>query len=445
MSGDHKTSYRHIIRLAAPIVLGGLAQTIIMATDAFFMAQVSEISLDAVGLAGLFFGTFFILGFGFSIGSQILIARRDGEKKYDDIGKIFDNSLIFLFAASVLMLLVMYWIAPAILKGIIKSDEILHETLIYLQYRSWSIVPALIALNYRGFFIGISKSNIITYSTFAMAAANILLNYGLIFGHFGLPTMGIAGAALASGIAEFVSILAFVIYAKYHQYHKRFHLFALRKFDRKEMSQVVNIASPMMLQHFISHSAWFLFFAIIEQSGHRALAISVLIRMIYMFQMVPFWGLNAAANTLVSFTLGEGKVKEIPKLIKKIILLGIISATVMVSPNLFIPEKVLGLAVSDLSLIMDSIPTLYVVSFSMFTIAIGTILFALVTGSGNTRTALWMEIVIIILYMLMAYVFGIVMQADVHIVWLTEPFYFIIMGIASLLFYKFGNWQNKSI
>lgn len=445
MAETYKTSYKHIIRLAAPIVLGGLAQTIIMATDAFFMAQVSEISLDAVGLAGLFFGTFFILGFGFSIGSQILIARRDGEKKHDDIGKIFDNSLIFLLTASGLMLLVMYWIAPAILKSIIKSDEILHETLIYLQYRSWSIVPALFALNYRSFFIGISKSNIITYSTFAMAAANILLNYGLIFGHFGWPAMGIAGAALASGIAEFVSILAFVIYAKYHQYHNRFHLFALRKFDRKEMSQVVNIALPMMVQHFISHSAWFLFFAIIEQLGARALAVSVLIRMIYMFQMVPFWGLNAAANTLVSYTLGEKKAHEIPVLIRRIMLLGIISAAVMVSPNLVFPEKVLSIAVQDISLIKDSIPTLYVVSFSMFTIAIGTALFALVTGSGHTRTALWIEIIIIAFYILMAYIFGIIMQVEVHIIWLTEPFYFIIMAIAALLFYKFGNWQNKEI
>jgi putative MATE family efflux protein len=445
MAEVYQTSYRHIIRLAAPIVLGGLAQTIIMATDAFFMAQISEISLDAVGLAGLFFGTFFILGFGFSIGSQILIARRDGEKKLDDIGKIFDNSLLFLIVSSVIMLFVMYGLAPALLKNIIHSEEILEETIIYLNYRSWSILPAMIALNYRAFFIGISKSNIITYSTFAMAAANIALNYALIFGHWGLPEMGIAGAALASGISEFVAIFAFWLYAKYHEYHKRFQLFALRSFAKREMWQVVDVASPMMVQHFISHSAWFLFFAIIEQSGARALAVSVLIRMIYMFQMVPFWGLNAAANTLVSFTIGENRAEQVPKLLKRIIGLGLLSAAAVVSPNFIIPEKVLGLAVSDASLIADSISTLHVTSVSMFMIAIGSTLFALVTGSGNTKTALLLEILIISLYMVCAWFLGIVLKSDVHVIWFTEPIYFLFMGLAGWLFYRFGNWKSKKI
>jgi Na+-driven multidrug efflux pump len=68
-------SYSQILKLAFPIIIGGIAQNIIMATDAFFMAMVDEVSLDAVGLAGLFFSTVYILGLGFSIGVQILIAR----------------------------------------------------------------------------------------------------------------------------------------------------------------------------------------------------------------------------------------------------------------------------------------------------------------------------------------------------------------------------------
>jgi len=439
------TSYKHIIKLASPIVLGGLAQTIIMATDAFFMAKIGEISLDAVGLAGLFFGTFYVLGYGFSIGSQILIARRDGEKRYPEIGKIFDNSLLFLLAISFLMWAIMIGLAPYFLKNVIQSEEIFQETLIYLNYRSWSIIPAMIALNYRCFFIGISKSNIITYSTFAMALANVVLNYGLIFGRFGMPEMGIAGAALASGLSEIVAIAAFYFYANWNKYHSRFSLFASRSFDKKEMMHVVNIASPMMVQYFISHAAWFLFFAIIEKSGSRALAISVVIRMIYMFQMVPFWGLSAAANTLISFALGEGNRKNVTVLLKKIILLGLISATIIIIPNFLIPEKVIGLAVSDPLLIADAVNTLYVISVSIFLVAIGTILFAIVTGSGNTKTALILEIIIIFLYMIICYTLGIVFQNPVHIIWLTEPLYFFSMGTAGWLFYKYGNWQSKVI
>jgi len=106
---------------------------------------------------------------------------------------------------------------------------------------------------------------------------------------------------------------------------------------------------------------------------------------------------------------------------------------------------VIGLAVSDISLIQDAVPTLYVISFSMFMIAIGFTMFAVVTGSGNTKTALVIEIIIIFLYMLICYTLGIVMKASVHIIWFTEPLYFMIMGIAGFLFFKFGNWRHKQI
>ena len=114
MTAESQTPVKTILKLAFPIVLGGIAQNVILATDVFFMAQVDEILLDAVGLAGLFYATIYVLGLGFSTGVQILIARRHGEKNQAAVGSIFDNSLIFLLFFSLLLWALMLWGGPPI-------------------------------------------------------------------------------------------------------------------------------------------------------------------------------------------------------------------------------------------------------------------------------------------------------------------------------------------
>jgi len=440
-------SYSQILKLAFPIIIGGIAQNIIMATDAFFMAMVDEVSLDAVGLAGLFFSTVYILGLGFSIGVQILIARRHGEKDYASIGAIFDNSLIFLGTLSLFLWAGMEWIGPMILKSLIHSDAVYQSAILYLDDRSWGITFALVNLAFRSFFIGISSSAIISWSTFATAAANIVLNYGLIFGNFGMPAMGISGAAIASSLAEIVGTIAFLAYVFAGKFHQSFQLFAQWKWKKDVMAHITKIASPVMFQYFISHAGWFLFFIIVEQAGERALAISVIIRIIYMFQMVPFWGFSSATNTLVSHTIGEGNLEQVMPLLKRITMLSLIGSLIFIIPNLLFPEWVLSLAIQDNStaLIQQSIPTLYVISGALLFFGLAMTWFSGVTGSGNTRTALLIETCTIAVYLIVAWFLGIYMKGEVHEIWYTEPFYFAVMGIVSFWYMSNGKWKNKKI
>jgi putative MATE family efflux protein len=439
--------YRRIIQLALPIILGGVAQTIIMATDAFFMARVDEVSLAAVGLAGLFFSSVYVFGLGFSVGVQILIARRDGEKNHSAIGSIFDNSLLILFLMSLVLWLGLEVFGPALLKSLVSSEAVYEASVSYLGSRSWGITFALISLAFRSLFIGISQSAVITWSTFSMAIANVFLNYALIFGEFGFDEMGIRGAGIASSLSEIVAIIWFVAHAFITKAINKYGLFRWKGISRDEISSVFSISAPVMFQNVISHGGWFLFFIIIEKNSERALAISVIIRMIYMFQMVPFWGLTSAANTLVSYIIGEGRNQEVFPLLRKITWLAIISATPFLVANLFFPQFVLGLAVEDKTstLLTEAVPTLYVVSLGLLLFAIASAVFAGVTGSGNTRTALAIEIITILFYLVIAWFLGIYLKLDVALVWLTEPIYFVLMGLMAFAYLRTGKWQNRKI
>lgn len=438
-------SYKRILKIALPIVIGGLAQNVIMATDVIFMAGVSQVSLDAVGLAGLFYTTFFIFGFGFSIGVQVLIARRDGEKDYLSIGRIFDSSLIIMFIFSVLMYLIMIYYGPILLKNLVKSEAVYLDTVLYLQNRAWGIFFSVGILAFRSFYLGISNTNIISYSTGFMAVLNVVLNYCLIFGHWGFPAWGIVGAAVASSISELVAYLFTIIYTLANDFKKKYGIFKSYVIEFVDLRIISRISSPIMFQYFFSHACWFLFFIIIEQSGELALAISVIIRVIYMFIMTPFWGLGAATNTLVSFSLGENKKEQIYALMKRMIILSLLLTIPFILINFVFGFEVLNLVSENAALASAAVPTLYVITVSLVFFAIANILFSAVTGSGNTRVALVIEVGTLVIYLMLCYWLGIVQQYPVEIVWLTEVTYFLLLGFISALYLKYSNWKETKI
>jgi Na+-driven multidrug efflux pump len=213
------------------------------------------------------------------------------------------------------------------------------------------------------------------------------------------------------------------------------------------MKQVFGVSSPVMFQYFISHAGWFLFFIIIEQNGARALAISVVIRMVYMFQMVPFWGFSSATNTLVSFAIGEGRTNAVMPLLKRITIMSMLASLPFVLLNSIFPEWVIGLSLggANESLLNDCIPTLHVISVALFCFSVAMTWFSGVSGSGNTRMALWIETITILVYCLLAWFLGIVLQSSVEIIWLTEPVYFLLLSLVSIAYMLSGKWKGKVI
>jgi MATE family multidrug resistance protein len=89
-------TYKSIWNISYPIILGGVAQTVVNVTDTAFLGRVNEVALGASAIAGLFYVTVFMLGLGFSIGTQIIIARFDGENNHREIGRVLDHSIYFM-------------------------------------------------------------------------------------------------------------------------------------------------------------------------------------------------------------------------------------------------------------------------------------------------------------------------------------------------------------
>ncbi len=118
---------REIWRIAYPIMLGNLAQTIITFTDTAFLGHLGTIELSASMMAGLFYYVFTTLAMGFAVGIQIFIARRFGEGNLKQIGVIFTHGLFFVLLLGILLLGILFFFQR-------RVDADYHRIREYLQF-----------------------------------------------------------------------------------------------------------------------------------------------------------------------------------------------------------------------------------------------------------------------------------------------------------------------
>jgi len=438
-------TYRNIWDISYPIIISLVAQNLINVIDTAFLGRVGEVELGASAIAGLFYISLFMLGFGFGTGAQILMARRNGESNYHDIGKIFNNSIYFLLALGLALFFIIKIFSPVFLKSFISSPAIYTATHEFLRFRIYGIFFAFMNVIFRAFYISITKTRMLTFAAVLMAAVNIILDYLLIFGNWGFPKMGIAGAGLASSIAEGSAALFFLFLTLRTVDIRKYGLFKRGKPDLAVVGKTLEISVYVMMQNFASLGGWFVFFMIVEHMGERTLAISNIIRSIYMVMMIPIWGFSSAVNTLVSNSLGAKHPDKVIPIIIKASKMSFLSILAVIAASLLIPRLIISIYTSDPGLISATVPTLYVILGAMMLFSVTMMMFSGVSGTANTNIAMAIELFTIAIYLLAAYLLAVVFHQRIEVVWLCEYIYFIILGSLSMLYLRTGKWRLKVV
>lgn len=448
MENTHKTNWyslKNIWHIAFPIILGSLAQDIITVVDTAFVGRLGEVQLGAAAIGGMFYLTLVMLGWGFGLGVQIMVARRYGQNKLTEINAILNHAFVFLMVFAVSIFVFVKLFAFDTLHQTLQSDAIAGESIRFLEYRMYGIFAAFANTLFRVFYIGTANTKVIGFTTAIMAVVNIILDYLLIFGIGIFPDMGIQGAALASVIAEYTALLFFVLYTRKSKKLQVFGLFIRVPIKKEQLRAVFSISFPTMLQNFISFAVWFVFFMFVERMGELPLAISNIIRSIYIVLLVPIFGFAAATNTLVSYAIGRGELKRINTVILKSMGLTMAAISMVVASLVFIPEKVISIYTNIDEVIIQTVPVFYTVMIATFALAFGFILFQAVSGTGKTKVALVIEMIVLTVYLGVIYWITGSPGAKISTVWMVEILYGLGLGILSLAYLKWGNWKKSAI
>lgn len=439
-------SYKDIFRVSFPIILGLLAQNVIQITSTIFLGRVGEVEFGAVGIAGIYYIAFFMLVFGFSVGAQILISRRNGEKQYEKIGNIMIQGIIFLQVLALVLYVLSTYFTSHFLPSMMKSEAVYEAASEYLNWRTFGFFFSSINVMFRAFYVGVARTSVLTLNAVIMAVVNTIVDYVLIFGKFGFPEMGVAGAGIAAIISEFVSVIFFVIYT-YKTVDLEKYGFKKVKFNFAIIKNILSISIFTMVQYLISMSTWFIFFLAIENHGELDLAITNIVRSLYMIFFIPMNALSTTANTLVGNTMGAGRIKDVFPLIKKICILNLSIILVMGLITAAFPQFWISLIASAKNplLVQQTVTPLLVLVAALPICSISTVLFNSISGTGNTSAALLLEVITMVFYMAGIWYIVIELKSPVAVCWTVEYIYWGVLLILSFVYLKKGNWQAKKI
>lgn len=248
MKSTTSYTYKDIWLIAYPILISLIMEQMIGITDTAFLGHVGEIELGASAIAGVYYLAIFMIGFGFTVGSQILIARRNGEGNYRAIGNIFYQGIYFLMLMSLVIFILSQVFSEQILGMLVSSDRIVGAATDYIRWRVYGFFFSFIGAMFRAFFVGTTQTRTLTLNSIVMVAANVIFNYTLIFGKFGFPAMGIAGAAIGSSLAELVSVLFFISYTYRKIDYRKYGLNRILGIRTKALSQIMHISLWTMIQ-----------------------------------------------------------------------------------------------------------------------------------------------------------------------------------------------------
>ncbi len=439
------TSYRQILKIALPISLAILVPQFNFITNNIFLGHYSQEALATASITGVYYLIFAMIGFGLNNGLQTLIARRAGENKPEEVGKLFGQGVYISLAIAFVGILITWMLAPLILKAVLHSDSIAKDSIEYLKIRIWGL-PFLYVYQMRNaLLVGTNNSKFLISGAIAETVANVAFDYLFIFGHYGFPEMGLNGAAVASIIAEFIGMLVVFLVIHKKGIGKQFSLFKHFYWNKKLSKQLFAISLPIILQLAFSVMSWEFFYILIEHHGQTDLAISNVMRNVFGLTGCLTWAFAATSSAMVSNIIGQGKQENVKALILKIVKLSTCSALVIVILINLFPRVLISIFGQSELFIADAIPVVRVVSVAILFMSFSVVWLNAVTGTGNSRMTLLIDGVAIILYSFFVYLILEKYKLSITYGWMGEWIYWGSIFILSVWYINKGKWKDKII
>ena len=442
-------SFKSIWRITFPILVALVMEELLGMTDTAFLGRVGEIELGASAIAGVYFNILYMLGFGFSIGVQIIIGRRNGEahesgKGFDNIGRVFWQGVWFMGILSLVTMALSYFLSPPLLRSLLKSENILDAAVVYVNWRVPGLLFAFMTALFRAFYVGTCETVSLTWNSIVLVASNILLDWVLVFGHWGAPALGIQGAAMASTIAEGISLVFFVVWAAFTT-DKKYGLQKPVKLVWQELKQLFSTASWVMLEYVLNVSVWLLFFLFIEHLGEEELAVANIVRSISEVPFVFSAAFASTAATLVSNVIGEGHPEGVGPIIRRVLILCAVAMVPLLAFFALCPHLIIGLFTDIPSLVQVSVPTLWVMCAATVVTLPWNVCLQSVAGTGDTRVCLRFDVVALGIYAVYCTIIIGILKSSVAVCWTADGVYQLCVWIQCIVYLRKRKWQDKTI
>ncbi|WP_422053080.1 MATE family efflux transporter [Shimia sp.] len=384
-TSDH---VRALLRIGLPLIGGHVAQFGIGLTDTVMLGWYSVEALAAVVLGSMFFFVIFILGSGFAIAVMPLVAEADAEGDEQALRRVTRMGLWLSVIFGVLVQPLFLMSGPLLL-ALKQAPDVAELAQAYLRIAGLGLVPALLVMVLKSYLAALEHTRVVFWVTVAAVPVNAVVNYGLIFGNWGLPELGVRGAAIASIIVQFVSLIGVILYAvKALPQHT---LFArIWRPDWEVFAKVFRLGLPIGVTNlaevglFSASSIMMGWLGTVTLAAHGiALQLASLAFMIHL-------GLSNAATVRAGNAMGRKDADHMARGAWVAIVASLLMAFIAVAIFLIFPEQLLGAFIDPQEpqrevIIATGVTLLYVAALFQVTDGAQVMALGLLRGVQDTR------------------------------------------------------------
>ena len=334
--------YRRNLKLAFPVMLTQLGAALVGLFDSIMVGHYSTADLAAVSFSNALFFTVMVFAMGALMAVTPLVGYAVGAKEGNErISELLANGLVFTLIVTAFAILLLAPCIP-ILHLFGQEPEVVVCARPYYILIVLSIVPFLFFCLCKQFLEGIGNTTVAMVITVACNLLNIFLNWIFIFGHWGAPAMGAAGAGLATLIARTLTAVCFiVVLLGWREWRPYFTQMSRNMLRWKEIKHYIQIGTPIGLQSFVEAFLFTASFVIIGWINKEALAAHHIANQMADLTFMLALGIGAATTIRVSHQLGRGDLEAVRMAshasVHLCLLMNTIGATIMITLRHYLP------------------------------------------------------------------------------------------------------------
>ena len=408
-----------LITMSLPMIISMLVQALYNIVDSMFVAQLNEDALTAVSLAFPVQNLMIAVAAGTGVGINALLSKSLGEKKYETANKIAQNGLLLAIISSLVFALIGIFGSRAFFTIQTDNAQIVEYGTEYMSVISIVSIGIFLQITFERLLQSTGKTifNMITQGLGAII--NIILDPILIFGWFGLPKMGVTGAAVATVIGQVIAALLGWFFNQ--KFNKEIHVtFKGFKPCKETIGNIYKIGIPSIIMLSIGSLTTFGINNILLMFSSTAATVFGVYFKLQSFVFMPVFGLTNGMIPIVAYNYGARNKKRI---YQTITLSSIIAVSIMVLGLVIFqlyPATLLGLFEASENMLAIGVPALQTISLSFifagFCIVISSVFQALGNGVYSLIMSIARQIIVILP---VAYIFAKLFGLDM--VWYSYP------------------------
>jgi len=443
---------REVLLVSIPLVISSLSWTVMSFIDRIFLKWLSGEAMSAAFSASMVWFVLLCLPLGVCAYANAFVSQYFGDKQYKQIGVAVWQA-IWIGVLVTPFVLAFSPLAPFVFELAGHEASIRAEEVRYFQALNWGAGGMLISQAASAFYSGRGKTRVVMLVDSSYALLNIVLDYAWIFGHFGFPADGVAGAGYATAVCLWLKAITYVLLMLQSHHRQKYGTGIGARLNWQQLRRIGYYGGPSGLQMLLDVAGFTTFVILVGRLGNLEAEATSMAFSISTLAFMPIWGFGMGAGILVGQLLGENQPDLASRAAWNSLLIGLVYMTLISILYVAVPQIFLwwffvgsdhpqGMS-SEVGVLAVRLLQ-FVAAYNLFDASL-TILVSAIKGAGDTRFVLLVSTVMGIVLALLSWLAVEVLELGLFGCWALIVGWIWILGIVYYLRFVQGKWREMRV